>query len=114
MRELDVVKAERDRAQQACAQIQQRVPIWRSVADDPPTPGVEVLAYYPRHKLTDDGDFGEIVPGRGARCVVTAEPDGGWDEPEWLNFHGDYFGNDYSFAPKPALWAELLSKPENI
>ncbi|WP_458760511.1 hypothetical protein ACSVBT_06885 [Afipia sp. TerB] len=72
-------------------------------------PGKDFLAWYPKLKLDDGGDLTDEVVG-GA-WGITSWCGGSWNEPEFLSASGDWFGDDFEFAPEPTHW---LPMPKDV
>lgn len=62
----------------------------------------DVLVWWPRVKLDDDGDLTMDV--EGGNWVITRWEGGAWDEPDYFEACGDWFGDDYCYATEPTHW----------
>jgi hypothetical protein len=68
------------------------------------TYGEAFLAWYPKFAYDDDGEITNEIVG-GAWGITSWS--GSWDEPEFLNASGDFFGDDFEFAAEPTHWLPL-------
>ena len=82
-------------------------------ADSAPKDGTEILAWWPLVQLDDDGNLTDLpVEGdRKGAWVPTSRSGGSWDEPDWFDAVGDWFGDDYCYAPDPTHWTYLPGDP---
>lgn len=81
-----------------------------------PKDGTEILGWFPCLKLNEDGDLtDELVDEEpfGGRAIVAWEG-GCWSEPDWLSASGDFFGDDFEYAPDPTLWQPLPPPPQLV
>ncbi len=81
---------------------------WRPIETAPHD--AEVLAWYPKHPLDDDGNPTDQTNG-GAHAIVRRHSGGGWEEPQWLDASGDWFGDDFCWAAEPTHWKPLGDGP---
>lgn len=81
---------------------------WQPIEEAPP--GVEVLGWYPKHPLDDDGYPTDAIDG-GTSAIVKRHHGGGWEEPQWLDASGDFFGDDFCWAAEPTHWMPLPHGP---
>jgi hypothetical protein len=82
---------------------------WQPIKTAPKKQGAEILAWFQKIKLDDDGDMtGEVVGGAMAHVAWQGN---GWTEPDWLDAHGSYYFEDWCFAPDPVLWHPLPPEP---
>lgn len=73
-------------------------------------PGMtDVLVWWPRVKLDDDGDPTDVVTGGGA--FVSERQGNYWIEPDALNAMGDHMGDDETYAENPSHWMPLPPAP---
>lgn len=77
--------------------------------DTAPRDGSEVLTYWPKLKLDDDGGMTDEVVG--GSWAVTCWIGGQWDDPECLNAIGALFGDDECYADQPTHWHPLPPPP---
>lgn len=70
----------------------------------------DVLVWYPRVKLDDDGNPTNEVVG-GAWCVTQFV--GSWNEPDFLSATGEYFGDDECYASEPTHWLPVPASINN-
>lgn len=82
---------------------------WQSMASAPKD-GTEFLAWFPKHRINEDGDSTDEVVG-GAMAIIAYTEANGWDEPQWLDAHGAYYMDDWCFADEPTLWHPLPDEP---
>lgn len=82
---------------------------WQPI-ETAPNDGTEVLAYWPAVELDEEGELTDRKTGQGF-IGVAAQTGGGWYEPEALNAAGDFFGDDWSYAPEPTHWMPLPKPP---
>lgn len=62
----------------------------------------DVLVWWPIVKLDDDGDpTNQVEEGH---WVVTQYAGNGWDEPDYMEAMGSFFGDDTCWASKPTHW----------
>lgn len=62
----------------------------------------DVLVWWPIVKLDDDGEMTTQVE-RG-RWIVSHYNGNGWDEPDYLDAMGSFFGDDACWASEPTHW----------
>ena len=82
---------------------------WQSMASAPKD-GTEFLAWFPKHRINEDGDSTDEVVG-GAMAIIAYTEANGWDEPQWLDANGAYYMDDWCFADEPTLWHPLPDEP---
>lgn len=82
---------------------------WKPIETAPR--GEEVLGWYPKHPLDDEGNPTDVTDG-GACAIVMRHHGGGWEEPSWLDASGDYFGDDFCWAAVPTHWMPLPNGPK--
>lgn len=68
-----------------------------------------VLVWWPIVKMDDDGELTTSVDG--GHWVVTQYVGNGWNEPDFLDAIGEFFGDDCCYAREPTHW---LPVPKNI
>lgn len=68
-------------------------------------PGKEILAWFPKFKLNDDGDLtSEVV---GGAWGITSWQGGSWNEPKFLSATGQWFGDEHEFGGDPTHWLPM-------
>lgn len=68
----------------------------------------DVLVWWPIVKLDDDGDLTTEV--EGGHWVVTQYDGSGWDEPDYMEGMGSWFGDDSCYASEPTHWLPVPAK----
>lgn len=79
-----------------------------------PRDGTEVVVWWPLLKLPDDyyAVPTEYVDGDDwGTFVVTKWEGNGWMDPPFCEAVGEYFGDDYEYAPDPLYWWPCPEKP---
>lgn len=86
------------------------LPGWLPI-ETAPKDGTEVLVYWPRMAIDDDGEVtGEVAPGPG-HIGVSTNSQGGWEPDNVVEANGGYFGDDFEFG-EPTQWQPLPSPPQ--
>ena len=77
-----------------------------------PRNGTNILAWWPLMEIDDYGDLtGKQVEGDIKGAWVPTSWNGGWDEPDWLDATGGFFGDSYEYASEPTHWSPLPATP---
>lgn len=82
-------------------------------ADTAPRDGTIILMWWPLVQLDDDGELTDrpVEGDHAGAWVPTSWTGGMWDEPDWFDAVGDYFGDDYCYAAAPTHWVHLPPAP---
>lgn len=71
----------------------------------------DILTWWPIVKTDDDGDLTDEV--EGGCWVVTRYEGGSWDEPDFFEAIGGFFGDDCCYAREPTHWLPAPAKIPN-
>jgi len=82
---------------------------WRDI-ESAPRDGTEILVYWPRVALDDDGNpTGEVLSEAG-HISVSSNSFGGWEPDNVVEANGHYFDDDFEFGD-PTHWMPLPAPP---
>jgi hypothetical protein len=71
----------------------------------------DVMVWWPIVKLDDDGEM-TLEVERG-HWVVTQWNGSGWDEPDYMDAMGSFFGDDCCYAGEPTHWLPVPASIPN-